>query len=82
MGDKIVFVTVGAYWALWWILALWFRRSWIPVIPFTPLLLLLLGFGLNRVWGMSGAYVVLAIHLWLAVSMLKKLFVVRPGKAD
>jgi hypothetical protein len=82
MGDKIVVVTVGAYWALWWMLAVWFRRSWIPVIPFNPLILLLLGIGLNRVLGMSGAYVVLAIHLWLLVNMLKKLLAVRPAKPD
>jgi hypothetical protein len=78
VDDKIVVITVAVFWGLWWIEAVWFRRSWIPVIPFVPLALGILGIALNWFGELIGSYVVIAIHVAILLSMARNLFTTPP----
>ncbi len=59
------------FWGFWMSLASYFHRSWIPVVPFYPIVLFLLGVGINYLQDWAGTVVVALIHMGLVVNILK-----------
>lgn len=68
---------VFGFWAVWFVLCIVFKRSWIPVIPIVPLLALGVGLGLNKVQEWAGTAIVGVAHALILFSMIRRLFAKR-----
>lgn len=69
LSGKVLYWVVVGFWFLFWIV---YRKkmSVIPIIPFVPIALLLLWFGLDYLCRPWGTVVTFAIHLVLFLGIL------------
>lgn len=74
---QTLLVIILGFWTIWFVLCLVFKRSWIPVIPFVPLIALGVGWGLNHLHEWAGTIVVGAAHLFIIFTMGKAVFAKR-----
>jgi hypothetical protein len=70
-SHQTLLVLVIGFWTAWFILCIVFKRSWIPVIPFVPLVAFGLGLGLNKIHEWAGTAVVGIAHMLVLLKMIR-----------
>jgi hypothetical protein len=72
--NVVLIGILGSFWILWWCCAVWAKRSWIPVIPFVPLVLFGLGVLLNSVADWLGTLITAGVHVYFLARLAVAIF--------
>lgn len=71
-SDMFLVLMLGIFWSLYVLAAVVARVSWIPTVPFFPLLFLAIGYSGNAVATPWGSITVGVIHLYFVHVAIKR----------
>lgn len=80
-SEGVLLITVLLYWVTWTTLALLGKRSWFPLVPILPAVLVAIGTVLNKWGNWLGTVAVLSIHAVMIAQVLRCYLIARRTSA-